>query len=121
MNILITGGAGNIGGSLAMRLREEAQYLSIDNLSTSSLTGLDLDRIDFHNANVNENQGYLQYVFDECKPDLVFHFAACIGIKLNNIHFQCLETLMGLGIYFTIHLEPKGFSTPLHRRFMVRL
>lgn len=81
MNILITGGAGNIGGSLAMRLREKHNVSIIDNLSTSSLTGLDLDRIDFHNANVNENQGYLQYVFDECKPDLVFHFAACVGVK----------------------------------------
>jgi UDP-glucuronate decarboxylase len=82
MNILITGGAGNIGSSLAEKLSEMASHITIlDNL----LTGLERKipqkkNISFIKADVNSYED-ISAVFYTNKFDYVFHFAAVVGVK----------------------------------------
>ena len=81
--VIITGGAGNIGGSLARRLVGNGSYdvLVIDNLQTGSRSKLptDADNFQFVRANVNH---YLDIapIFSSFRPDFVFHFAATVGV-----------------------------------------
>jgi len=90
IKILITGGAGNIGGSLAEKLVENKNYyvVAADNLLTGSLTKLPYptpDNYKFIKCDVNNYQDIsavmLAYGFD-----YVFHYAAMVGVKrtLNN-------------------------------------
>lgn len=83
--ILITGGAGNIAGSLASKLVESTDnfVVIVDNLSTGSLKKLPSSTHDnwkFIKADVNN--------FDDISPimvsyqfDYVFHYAAVVGVK----------------------------------------
>ncbi len=89
-NILITGGAGNVGSSLASLLvKDPNNYVVIvDNLSTGALQKLpsrELKNWKFVKADVNR--------FEEIAPvmlhysfDYVFHYAAVVGVQrtLNN-------------------------------------
>lgn len=89
-NILITGGAGNIGGSLARRLVQNQDYkiVIVDNLSTGvmdKLPDINFRNWKFIKANVND--------FNDIAPiiisgnfDLIFHYAAVVGVQrtLNN-------------------------------------
>ncbi len=81
--VIITGGAGNIGGSLARRLVADAGYdvLVIDNLQTGSRSKLPSTaaQFDFVRADVNQ---YLDVapIFASYQPDYVFHFAATVGV-----------------------------------------
>lgn len=81
--VIITGGAGNIGGSLARRLAGLADYqvLVIDNLLTGSLDKLPpaSPRFDFVTADVNRYED-IAPVFASYRPDYVFHFAATVGV-----------------------------------------
>jgi len=90
IKILITGGAGNIGGSLAEKLVENKNYyvVAADNLLTGSLNKLPYptpDNYKFIKCDVNNYQDIsavmLAYGFD-----YVFHYAAMVGVKrtLNN-------------------------------------
>jgi UDP-glucuronate decarboxylase len=85
MKILITGGAGNIGGSLANKLAENNsnQIVIVDNLSTGDRRKLppeSLKNWKFIKADVNNFQEIssimLAYQFD-----YVFHYAAVVGVK----------------------------------------
>jgi len=83
--ILITGGAGNIGSSLARLFVEEGSnfVVIVDDLSTGSMNKLPLENKDkwkFIRADVNN--------FDEIAPvmlhysfDFVFHYAAVVGVQ----------------------------------------
>ncbi len=83
--ILITGGAGNVGGSLARRLVADPDnyVVIVDNLSTGSRDKLpksDLSNWRFIKADCNK--------MDEMTPimcsmsfDYVFHYAAVVGVK----------------------------------------
>jgi len=90
IKILITGGAGNIGGSLAEKLSQNEDYyvVVVDNLLTGSLDKLPYptpDNFKFIKCDVN-NYNDLSAVMLAYKFDYVFHYAAMVGVKrtLNN-------------------------------------
>lgn len=83
--ILITGGAGNIGGALAARLvADESNYVVIaDNLSTGSLEKLPRRAAAnwrFVKLDVNEMDD-LGPVMCSTAFDYVFHYAALVGVQ----------------------------------------
>jgi UDP-glucuronate decarboxylase len=84
-NILITGGAGNIAGSLANRLVQDEQYfvVIVDDLSTGSITKLpprSFGNWKFIKANVN-NFSDISSIMLSYRFDFVFHYAAVVGVK----------------------------------------
>ncbi|KOY86897.1 epimerase [bacterium 336/3] len=99
--ILITGGAGNVGGALAKKLVEDQHnfVVIIDNLVTGSIHKLPPSKGDnwkFIKADVNSYQDIsaimLAYQFD-----YVFHYAALVGVQrtLNN-PVKVLEDIEGI-------------------------
>ncbi|MEN8886043.1 MAG: NAD-dependent epimerase/dehydratase family protein [Winogradskyella sp.] len=81
-NILITGGAGNVGSALARKLAEDTTntIVIIDNISTGSKDKIpNLDNIVFIKANVNNYQDVVP-VFGRFNFDYVFHYAAVVGV-----------------------------------------
>lgn len=82
--ILITGGAGNVGGSLARELvrRGEHDVLVVDNLQTGSLDKLPRQgpNFQFIHANVNDYADVAP-VFFGYRPNFVFHYAATVGVE----------------------------------------
>jgi UDP-glucose 4-epimerase len=98
--VLITGGAGNIGGSLARHLASKLEYevLVVDNLQTGSTTKLPSasGHFRFVRADVNCYQD-IAPVFASFQPDYVFHYAATVGVKRTLQHpMQVLEDIDGL-------------------------
>lgn len=90
VKILITGGAGNIGSSLAEKLVQNNNYYVIiaDNLLTGSLDKLPHptpDNLKFIKCDVNNYQD-LAAIMLAHRFDYVFHYAAMVGVKrtLNN-------------------------------------
>ncbi|MEO9530978.1 MAG: NAD-dependent epimerase/dehydratase family protein [Crocinitomicaceae bacterium] len=83
-NILITGGAGNVGSALVNGLLESKKYKVsvVDDLSTGNLDNLNLDNdlMSFYKVNVNENID-LQDIMLSQRFDYVFHYAAFVGVK----------------------------------------
>ncbi|GAB4205411.1 MAG: NAD-dependent epimerase/dehydratase family protein [Bacteroidia bacterium] len=84
-NILITGGAGNIGSSLARKLSENPEYQVViaDNLSTGSTDKIPSsvhNNILFIKADCNNYQDIAK-IFYQYHFDYVFHFAAVVGVK----------------------------------------
>jgi UDP-glucuronate decarboxylase len=82
--ILITGGAGNVGGSLATKLTEsQSNYVVVlDNLSTGSLSKLppsSRDNWTFIKADANNNADVTQ-IMTSFRFDYVFHYAAIVGV-----------------------------------------
>jgi UDP-glucose 4-epimerase len=98
--VLITGGAGNIGGSLARRLASSSDYevLVVDNLQTGSLEKLPAAsaRSRFIRADVNLYTDVAP-IFASYQPDYVFHYAATVGVArtLKN-PMQVLEDIDGI-------------------------
>ncbi|WP_158797041.1 NAD-dependent epimerase/dehydratase family protein [Pedobacter sp. L105] len=84
INILITGGAGNVGGALACRLVQSKKYqiVVVDNLITGSVKNLpeDCDNFTFIKCDVN-NYNDLSAIMLAFKFDYVFHYAALVGVK----------------------------------------
>jgi UDP-glucose 4-epimerase len=83
-NILITGGAGNIGGSLASRLVAQDQNFVViaDDLSTGSTAKLPetgRDNWTFIKADANNNSDVTQ-IMTSYRFDFVFHYAAIVGV-----------------------------------------
>jgi UDP-glucose 4-epimerase len=81
--ILITGGAGNIGGSLARRLgtQREHDVIVIDNLQSGSSDKLPepSPSFTFIRADVN-NYDDVAPIFTSYRPNYVFHYAATVGV-----------------------------------------
>jgi UDP-glucose 4-epimerase len=80
--ILVTGGAGNVGGALARALIKDPgnDVTIVDNLVTSSLGKLpsrDQGTYEFINADVNDYQD-IASVMTSTKFDYVFHYAALV-------------------------------------------
>ncbi|SHN09763.1 NAD-dependent epimerase/dehydratase family protein [Polaribacter sp. KT 15] len=87
-NILVTGGAGNIGSSLVNKLAENQKNLIVifDNLLTGSKSKIPkLKNVIFIKGNVNDYND-ISAVFHRYNFNYVFHFAAVVGVQrtLNN-------------------------------------
>ena len=83
--ILITGGAGNVGGALARNLILDAdiRVTILDNLSTGSISKLPDSKYknwNFINADVN-NFGDISAIMTSVNFDYVFHYAAVVGVE----------------------------------------
>lgn len=98
--VLITGGAGNIGGSLARHLSSSGSYevLVVDNLDTGSMAKLPAEGpgFSFIRADVNRYTDVAP-IFASYQPDYVFHYAAVVGVArtLKN-PMKVLEDIDGL-------------------------
>ncbi len=84
-NILITGGAGNLGGSLARKLVEDKNNFVVvmDNLLTGDIAKLPKHKTEnfiFYESDVN-SYNELSKIFKEYNFDLVFHYAAIVGVE----------------------------------------
>lgn len=83
MQILITGGAGNIGSSLAFALSEDSRNFVViaDNLLTGSLSKVPKrENVLFVKADVNDFND-ISSIFYAHKFNYVFHFAAVVGVQ----------------------------------------
>jgi len=82
--ILITGGAGNVGGALACHLVQNKDYQVVvaDNLITGNIQNLPqgYGNFTFIKSDVN-NYNDLAAVMLAFKFDYVFHYAALVGVK----------------------------------------
>ena len=85
IKILITGGAGNVGGALARKLVENSNYfvIIVDNLSTGSKSKLpskEFTNWSFINCDVN-NYTSISEIMLVNQFYYVFHYAAVVGVK----------------------------------------
>ena len=85
IKILITGGAGNVGGALARKLVENLNYfvVIVDNLSTGStkkLPSKEFSNWTFVNCDVN-NYTSISEIMLTNHFDYVFHYAAVVGVQ----------------------------------------
>jgi UDP-glucuronate decarboxylase len=85
VKILVTGGAGNVGGALVRKLVENPIYFVVvaDNLITGSLDKLpskSFDNWSFIHCDVNDYSN-ISEVMLSYKFDYVFHYAALVGVK----------------------------------------
>jgi UDP-glucose 4-epimerase len=82
--ILITGGAGNIGSSLADRLSSNSENLVVvvDNLLSGSISKIPLERqnVIFIKGDINEYNDISSIVLSY-KFDYIFHYAAVVGVE----------------------------------------
>lgn len=83
--ILITGGAGNVGGALARKLVENPNYfvVIVDDLSTGSTAKLpskEFSNWNFVNCDVN-NYTSISEIMLTNHFDYVFHYAAVVGVQ----------------------------------------
>jgi nucleoside-diphosphate-sugar epimerase len=99
--ILITGGAGFIGSSLAEHLSRDPgnNIIIVDNLLTGRVFKLpksDHDNIRFVKADVNNFQD-ISGVFYSNRFDYVFHYAALVGVKRTLAHpVMVLNDIVGI-------------------------
>lgn len=141
MRVLITGGAGFIGSSLADALLEKENYeiVLVDNLLTGRMENLpDHPNCRFIKSDVN-NYNDIAPIFLAFRFDYVFHYAAVVGVKrtLDN-PVMVLDDLKGIRnvldlskntgvkrVFFSsssevygepVHLPQHEHTTPLNSR-----
>lgn len=83
--ILVTGGAGNVGGALARKLVENQEYFVViaDNLSTGcrdKLPSAEYTNWSFVACDVNDYRDISELMM-AYRFDYVFHYAAVVGVK----------------------------------------
>ena len=103
-NILVTGGAGNIGTNLCNELRSRKhKVISTDLYNT--------DRDDYLRCDVR-NYRQLEYVFDEYGPfDFVYHLAAEYGRWNGEAYYENLWQTNNVGTKHILKLQEKfGFE-----------
>ena len=82
-NILITGGAGQLGSALAKKLSKDPSNLVVlvDNLSTGSRAKVSQsENVCFIKADIN-NYADIVPIFGRFDVDYVFHYAAVVGVQ----------------------------------------
>ena len=142
-NILVTGGAGNIGSALVEELIESGKYCVVimDNLLTGSLQKLPVDHKEnweFVKGDVNEYRDIAEVMLAR-RFDYVFHYAAVVGVQrtqdkpisvLNDI--QGIKNILDLSkntsvkrVFFSsssevygepVHIPQNEHDTPLNSR-----
>jgi len=107
-NILVTGGAGFIGSHLVDRLLQlgAARIVVLDNLLTGKRENIASHLGDAHfvfrEGDANNRQT-LEAVFQEFKPDYVFHLAALVGVKrVEEQPLEVLKDIDGLRVIFEL-------------------
>jgi UDP-glucose 4-epimerase len=142
MKILVTGGAGHIGGSLGVALarRGDCQVVLVDNLSTGAKANLPTEKGNwsFIKADVNSFED-MAAIMTAHSFDYVFHYAAVVGVKRTQENpVSVLKDLEGIRVvldlakntgvkrvFFSssseVYGEPVGFpqhehTTPLNSR-----
>ena len=85
IKILITGGAGNVGGALARKMVQNPDYfvVIVDDLSTgnkSKLPSANYSNWTFVYCDVNNHQD-LSEIMIANNFDYVFHYAAVVGVQ----------------------------------------
>jgi UDP-glucose 4-epimerase len=83
INVLITGGAGNVASALANKLSENKDnfIVIVDNLSTGCLSKVpQKENVKFIKADAN-NYNDIVPIFGRYNFDYVFHYAAVVGVK----------------------------------------
>ena len=114
-NILVTGGAGFIGSHLCERLVKNGhKVICFDNLSAgqlSNITPLEAspltgqDKLIFVQGDVN-NFADLEKIFEEYKPEAVFHYAAMVGVKRTAENpVEVLDDIKGIRNIFELALQ----------------
>ena len=99
--ILVTGGAGFIGSSLAERLARDPEnfIVIVDNLLTGSVSKVPKSihqNVKFIKADVNFFKD-ISAIFNAYKFDYVFHYAAVVGVKRTLAHpVMVLNDLKGI-------------------------
>lgn len=80
--ILVTGGAGNIGSSLAKALLEQNyNVIVVDNLLTGEKSKIvENENLIFIKGDVNERI-FIEDLFNKFQFDYVFHYAAMVGVQ----------------------------------------
>lgn len=99
-NIIITGGAGNIGSSLAFRLANNPEYeiTIVDNLLTGDIRKIPNvgSKVHFIKADVN-NYRDISSIMLNTRFDYVFHYAAVVGVDRTLRHPKIvLEDIHGI-------------------------
>ncbi|WP_370000547.1 NAD-dependent epimerase/dehydratase family protein [Winogradskyella sp.] len=83
INVLITGGAGQLGSSLAAKLalNNDVNVVIIDNLSTGHISKVPkAQNVKFIRADVNDYNDIIS-IFATFKFEYVFHYAAVVGVE----------------------------------------
>ncbi|MCB0463373.1 MAG: NAD-dependent epimerase/dehydratase family protein [Flavobacteriaceae bacterium] len=81
--ILITGGAGQLGSALALKLSENPDHtiICVDNLSTGNIDKVpNRDNVKIIKADIN-NYADIVPIFGRFDFDYVFHYAAVVGVE----------------------------------------
>ena len=111
VKILITGGAGFIGSSIAKKLlNKNYKIYLIDDLSTGNEFNIPKNNlVNFIKINVN-NKKLLLNKFKNIKLDYIFHFAACVGVKRTlKTPLKVLDDIEGFkNIFYLAKLKKYG-------------
>ncbi|MEZ4795927.1 MAG: NAD-dependent epimerase/dehydratase family protein [Flavobacteriaceae bacterium] len=97
--ILITGGAGQLGSALALKLSEHPDHsiICVDNLSTGSIDKVPRHyNVKFIKADIN-NYADIVPIFGRFDFDYVFHYAALVGVERTLEHpINVLDDIEGI-------------------------
>ena len=119
MKILVTGGAGNVGGALARRLVENKNYFVViaDDLSTGSMEKLPSKTIknwSFVYCDVN-NYKEISEIMLVHQFDYVFHYAAVVEQRTQENPIMVLNDIEGIKCFTPKILVKRVFSLLLQK------